>query len=156
MNPMLKNSAMGKFGKFVSSNWRIFIRSIRNSQQNLSLFFFKLNFLDKTAVALGRQFSELLPMLWMKAGAIGTCPQLENDEIPEMLVLPDNHFAVLTDEKVFNLFVDEVNQHEEITMVYLVVDSDMMYREMARLFPKKQTCQLYRDYLDNFRINQTR
>ncbi len=118
--------------------------------------FFKLNFLDKTAVALGRQFSELLPMLWMKAGAIGTCPQLENDEIPEMLVLPDNHFAVLTDEKVFNLFVDEVNQHEEITMVYLVVDSDMMYREMARLFPKKQTCQLYRDYLDNFRINQTR
>lgn len=118
--------------------------------------FFKLDFLDKTAVALGRQFRELLPMLWMKAGAIGTCPQLENDEIPEMLVLPDNHFAVLTDEKVFNLFVDEVNQHEEITMVYLVVDSDMMYREMARLFPKKQTCQLYRDYLDNFRINQTR
>lgn len=118
--------------------------------------FFKLDFLDKTAVALGRQFRELLPILWMKAGAIGTCPQLENDEIPEMLVLPDNHFAVLTDEKAFGQFVDEVNLHEEITMVYLVVDSDMMYREMARLFPKKQTCQLYRDYLDNFRINQTR
>ena len=118
--------------------------------------FFKLEFLDKTQVALGRQFRELLPMLWMKAGAFGQCPQLEKDGVPEMLVLPENHFAVLTDEKSFGQFVDEVDKHEDITMIYLVVDSDMMYREMAKQFPKKQTCQLYRDYLDNFRINVTR
>lgn len=118
--------------------------------------FFKLDFLDKTQVALGRQFRELLPMLWMKAGAFGQCPQLEKDGVPEMLVLPENHFAVLTDEKSFGRFVDEVDKHEDITMIYLVVDSDMMYREMAKQFPKKQTCQLYRDYLDNFRINITR
>ena len=118
--------------------------------------FFKLDFLDKTQVALGRQFRELLPMLWMKAGAFGQCPQLEKDGVPEMLVLPENHFAVLTEEKSFGQFVDEVNKHEDITMIYLVVDSDMMYREMAKQFPKKQTCQLYRDYLDNFRINITR
>lgn len=31
--------------------------------------FFKLGFLDKNAVALGRQFKEMLPTLWMKAGA---------------------------------------------------------------------------------------
>lgn len=30
--------------------------------------FFKLGFLDKNAVALGRQFKEMLPTLWMKAG----------------------------------------------------------------------------------------
>lgn len=118
--------------------------------------FFKLDFLDKTQVALGRQFRELLPMLWMKAGAFGQCPQLEKDGVPEMLVLPENHFAVLTDEKSFGQFIDEVDKHEDITMIYLVVDSDMMYREMAKQFPKKQTCQLYRDYLDNFRINITR
>ena len=118
--------------------------------------FFKLEFLDKTQVALGRQFRELLPMLWMKAGAFGQCPQLEKDGVPEMLVLPENHFAVLTDEKSFGQFVDEVDKHEDITMIYLVVDSDMMYKEMAKHFPKRQTCQLYRDYLDNFRINVTR
>ena len=118
--------------------------------------FFKLDFLDKTQVALGRQFRELLPMLWMKAGAFGQCPQLEKDGVPEMLVLPENHFAVLTDEKSFGQFVDEVDKHEDITMIYLVVDSDMMYKEMAKHFPKRQTCQLYRDYLDNFRINVTR
>ena len=115
--------------------------------------FFKLNFLDKTKVALGHQFRELLPILWMKAGGLGVCPQLPSDEIPEMLVLPENRFAVLTEEKAFAQFVEQVNGQEDIQMVYLVVDSDSLYREMARSFPQKQTCQLYRDYLDNFRIN---
>lgn len=118
--------------------------------------FFKLNFLDKTKVALGRQFRELVPLLWMKAGAFGHCPQLPSDKVPPMLVLPENRFAVLTDEKLFAQFMEQVNETDEIDLVYLVIDSDSMYREMARFFPRKQTCQLYRDYLDNFRINQSR
>ena len=118
--------------------------------------FFKLGFLDKTQVALGRQFRKLLPLLWMKAGAIGPCPQLNTDDIPEMLVLPENAFAVLTDEKAFSQFAEQVNADDNVRMVYLVVDSDSMYREMVHSFPKRQTCQLYRDYLDNFRINTAR
>ena len=47
--------------------------------------FFKLGFLDKTSVALGRQFKEMLPTLWMKAGAIGVCPTVSED-IPDMLI----------------------------------------------------------------------
>lgn len=118
--------------------------------------FFKLDFLDKTQVALGRQFRELLPLLWMKAGSIGPCPTLETDNIPQMMVLPENGFAVLTDEKAFSQFVEQVNSEGSIRMVYLVVDSDSLYREMTHSFPRRQTCQLYRDYLDNFRINPTR
>lgn len=118
--------------------------------------FFKLGFLDKTQVALGRQFRELLPLLWMKAGSIGPCPILESDNIPQMMVLPENGFAVLTDEKAFSQFVEQVNSKDGIRMVYLVVDSDSLYREMTHSFPRRQTCQLYRDYLDNFRINPTR
>ena len=118
--------------------------------------FFKLDFLDKTQVALGRQFRELLPLLWMKAGSIGPCPILESDNIPQMMVLPENGFAVLTDEKAFSQFVEQVNSKDGIRMVYLVVDSDSLYREMTHCFPRRQTCQLYRDYLDNFRINPTR
>ncbi len=118
--------------------------------------FFKLGFLDKTQVALGRQFRELLPLLWMKAGGVGPCPQLSNDTVPQMLVLPENKFAVLTDERAFSEFLESVNEHDDIRMVYLVTDSDSMYCEMSRSFPKRQTCQLYRDYLDNFRINHTR
>lgn len=118
--------------------------------------FFKLNFLDKRQVALGRQFHELLPILWMKAGGEGPCPQLDNEEIPQQLILPENRFAVLTDEKAFTPFMESVIEYRKIRMVYLVVDSDSMFREMARCFPNQQTCQLYRDYLDNFRINIVR
>jgi len=118
--------------------------------------FFKLDFLDKTQVALGRQFRELLPLLWMKAGSVGSCPTFESEIIPQMMVLPENGFAVLTDEKAFSQFVEQVNSEDSIRMVFLVVDSDSLYREMTHCFPRRQTCQLYRDYLDNFRINPTR
>lgn len=116
--------------------------------------FFKLDFLDKNAVALGRQFKELLPVLWLKAGAHGPCPSLEEAaEAPDMLVLPVNRFAVLTDESQYETFAAQVNGEEAITTVYIVTDSEPGYREMVSGLHAEDTYQLYRDYLDNFRIN---
>lgn len=116
--------------------------------------FFKLGFLDKNAVALGRQFKELLPVLWLKAGAHGPCPALEDAaEVPAMLVLPENHFAVLTDESQYEAFAAQVNGEDAITTVYIVTDSEPGYREMISGLHVEDTYQLYRDYLDNFRIN---
>lgn len=118
--------------------------------------YFKLGFLDKTAIALGRQFKELLSVLWMKAGSIGLCPQLEGEDIPKMLILPDNHFAVLTDEKDFPEFFEQVKAAANIETVFIVTDSEAGYREMAAKLQVKISYQLYRDYLDNFRINTGR
>lgn len=116
--------------------------------------FFKLGFLDKNAVALGRQFKELLPVLWLKAGAHGPCPSLEEAaEVPAMLVLPENHFAVLTDESQYEAFAAQVNGEDSITAVYIVTDSEPGYREMVSGLHAEDIYQLYRDYLDNFRIN---
>ena len=121
--------------------------------------FFRLNFLDKDNVALGRQFRELLPLLWMKSGAIGTCPTLEGESVPDMLVLPNNEFAVLNNAKVFAQFIEQIQENESIRDIYLIVDSASMYREMAKMLTTAmsernlRTYQLYRDYLDNFRIN---
>lgn len=116
--------------------------------------FFKLGFLDKNAVALGRQFKELLPVLWLKAGAHGPCPALEETaEVPAMLVLPVNHFAVLTDESQYEAFAARVNGEDSITTVYIVTNSEPGYREMVSGLHAEDTYQLYRDYLDNFRIN---
>lgn len=116
--------------------------------------FFKLGFLDKNAVALGRQFKELLPVLWLKAGAHGPCPSLEETaEVPAMLVLPVNHFAVLTDESQYEAFASRVNDEDAITTVYIVSDSEPGYREMISGLHTGDSYQLYRDYLDNFRIN---
>ena len=118
--------------------------------------FFKLGFLDKTRVALGTQFKELLPVLWMKAGAIGTCPELKDDVLPDMLILSKNHFAVLLEEPSFSKFSDELDAYPEIDTVFIVTDSNNAYREMIKNMDNKNTYQLYRDYLDNFRINTRR
>ena len=117
--------------------------------------FFKLGFLDKTSVALGRQFKEMLPTLWMKAGAIGKCPTVSED-IPDMLILPENKFAVLIDEMSYMTFENQIAEHPEIETIYIVTDSEPGYREMIAAFEGKNTYQLYRDYLDNFRINTGR
>ena len=117
--------------------------------------FFKLGFLDKNAVALGRQFKEMLPTLWMKAGAHGACPNI-GKTVPEMLILPDNKFAVLVDERAYMAFAAKLDEHPEIETVFLVTDSDSGYRDMISGLDVKESYQLYRDYLDNFRINAVR
>ena len=118
--------------------------------------FFKLSFLDKTSIALGMQFKELLPVLWMKGGAIDKCPVLEGEELPNMLILPKNKMAVLIDEIFYPEFEEQLAQHPEIQTVFIVSDSEAAYREMIRAYESKACYQLYRDYLDNFRINTGR
>ena len=92
----------------------------------------------------------------MKGGAVGKCPILENDALPEMLILPENKMAVLIDELYYSEFDEQLNQHPEIHTVFIVTDSESAYRTMIRAYEGKACYQLYRDYLDNFRINTGR
>lgn len=115
--------------------------------------FFKLGFLDKNSVALGRQFNELLPILWMKAGAIGACPSIDGS-LPDYLICKENKMAVLINENAYMEFAEQID--ESIDTVYIITDSDAGYREMIKDLNVKNTYQLYRDYLDNFRINSVR
>jgi len=117
--------------------------------------YFKLGFLDKNAVALGRQFKEMLPTLWMKAGAHGACPTVA-ENVPNMLILPKNKFAVLVDEKEYLTFAEKLEKHPEIETVFIITDSESGYRDMIAGLDIKESYQLYRDYLDNFRINSER
>lgn len=117
--------------------------------------YFKLGFLDKNAVALGRQFKEMLPTLWMKAGAHGPCPTI-GEKTPDMLILPENKFAVLVDEKEYMTFTEKLDEHPEIETVFIITDSESGYRDMIAGLDVKASYQLYRDYLDNFRINAAR
>lgn len=112
--------------------------------------FFKLGFLDKRSVARGRQLQELLPLLWMKAGAIGKCPK---NVTGDYAILPNNRMAILTDEAFFVRFKEDISQHREIKVVYLITDSQNAYLAMTNELKGMKTFQLYRDYLDNFRIN---
>lgn len=118
--------------------------------------FFKLGFLDKNEVAIGRQFKNLLPVLWMKAGAKGPCPGLQDERIPPYMILPVNHMAILTKDTAYADFKADLNNVEGIDTVYLVTDSDSDYRAMIRDLGIETSYQIYRDYLDNFRINVKR
>ena len=118
--------------------------------------FFKLGFLEKASIRLGRQFREMLPTLWMKAGCHGPCPTLTGDTIPSMLILPQNHMAILNENSAYTSFAERVEQEPDIDTVYLVTDSDADYRFMSKGLSAPHKYQLYRDYLDNFRINSRR
>lgn len=117
--------------------------------------YFKLGFLDKTKVSLGMQFNELLSVLWMKAGAVGKCP-VPGNGIPDMLLLPENKFAVLNDETRFGEFSQRLKEYPQIGTVFLVTDYPSGYAEMSAALKGITTYQLYRDYLENFRINAGR
>ena len=118
--------------------------------------YFKLGFLDKASVRIGIQFSELLAILWIRAGCFGPCPSLIDQKIPEYMIFPENRIAILNDNSCFAEFAEEVRNTSKIETVYLVTDSDADYRSMSKELNVKQTYQLYRDYLDNFRINSRR
>lgn len=118
--------------------------------------FFKLGFLDPTAVSLGMRFSEMLPTLWLKAGAKGKCPELSGEQIPDMLVLPENKFAVLINENAFASFAEKLAEHPEVQTVFLVTDYEVNYQSMVKNLNVTEAYQLYRDYLDHFRLNRGR
>ena len=118
--------------------------------------FFKLGFLDPTAVSLGMRFSEMLPTLWLKAGAKGKCPELSSEQIPDMLILPENKLAVLINENAFASFAEKLAEHPEVQTVFLATDYEVNYQSMVKNLNVTEAYQLYRDYLDHFRLNRGR
>jgi len=120
-----------------------------------NLEYFRLDFLDKDYVALGRQFREILPILWLRAGAIGPRPELpKNKPIPAMLIPEHNPFAVLVEETRFADFAAALEDRGDLTHAYLVTDSEDAFQEMVGQLKVPNVIQLYRDYLENFVINK--
>lgn len=112
--------------------------------------YYKLTFLDKEKVSLGTQLEKLLPILWMKAGAHGVCPTHVEDEYT---VFAENKMAILNDEFAIDELKATLQDKPEVETVYIIDDSEENYRTLAASLHVRQTYQLYRDYLDNFKIN---
>ena len=73
-----------------------------------------------------------------------------------MLILPQNKMSVILDEMYYAEFAKEMAKYPEIQTVFIVTDSEIAYKNMIRDYADKDCYQLYRDYLDNFRINMGR
>lgn len=121
--------------------------------------YFRLRFLDKRRVALKKAFGDILPLLWMKAGAHGPCPKVSDNVAPSgVFSTLSNDFAVLTDDTAVEALSDVLRAKKIVGCVYVVTDDDDAFKEITETVheefgPEIITYQLYRDYLENFVIN---
>jgi len=127
-----------------------------------NLAYFKLNFLDRDRVALQRAFREILPLLWLKAGAMGPRPELPSGVDEPPLFIPEGgNFAVLLNESRLAELLRQLQGRAGLSHLFLVTDAEESFKAMAGealralgpTNPGIQAVQLYRDYLTNFTIN---
>lgn len=128
-----------------------------------NLAYFKLDFLDKDRVTLKRAFREILPLLWLKSGAIGPRPELARGESEPVVFAPENNnFVVLLEESRIAKLIKALKARTNLSHVFIVTDSDDSFKAMAAEVRESaghensnlQVVQLYRDYLVNFMINK--
>lgn len=114
--------------------------------------FFALDFLDPDEVARGDAFKAILPILWMVAGGRG---EREDSKGSMPWFIPKHSpFAVLIQEKQFRAFRAKLVERKDIEWVFLITDSEENFGQMRRTLGRKYECvQLYKSYLENFRIN---
>lgn len=112
----------------------------------------KLDFLDPADIRREEKYEAILPILWMMAGATG---DLELSKGTGKFHFPKGcTFCVLLREDHFKEFAAKLAERPDITHVFLVTDSVEAFYEMASHLGKgKRHIQLYKSYLDNFKIN---
>ena len=114
--------------------------------------FFVLNFLDPDEVARGEAFKAIVPILWLVAGCRG---EREDSKGSMAWFIPEHSpFAVLIQEKQFRAFRSKLAERKDIQWVFLITDSEENFAQMRRSLGRKyEAAQLYKSYLENFRIN---
>lgn len=126
-----------------------------------NLAYFKLDFLEKDQVELGTAFREVLPLLWLKAGAIGPRPELPSGPLPDWFAPEGASFAVLLNEARINGLTSALKGRSGLSHVFIVTDAEEAFRALSDELrvtigasnSDMQLVQLYRDYLVNFMIN---
>ena len=128
-----------------------------------NLAYFKLDFLERERVSLRRAFHEILPLLWLKAGAVGPRPELKRGEPEPVLFAPEgSNFVVLLDETRMGRLLKSLEGRTGLSLVFIVTDADESFKTMAQDVREVAgkanhglaVVQLYRDYLLNFMINK--
>lgn len=117
-----------------------------------SLEYFKLDFLDPAEVQMGRQFEAILPILWMMAGAHGALPDAPDAHAP-WLIPTGCPFAVLLQETMFKDFHRHIKDRDDLIYVFIVTNSRDTYHSLRDEVDAPHVVQLYKDYLENFKIN---
>lgn len=113
--------------------------------------FFDLTYLDRNEVERGKAFQAIAPLLWMEAGAKGE--RIET-ETADFAISHSAGYAILFDVGAWTQLATELEQCDDINLLFVVTDSLAHYQEIVSEVPPELTTRmLYEDYLDNFEIN---
>jgi adenine-specific DNA-methyltransferase len=113
--------------------------------------FFELTYMDKDAVARGKAFEAIAPVLWMRFGAGGAqiAKQTKTYAAPA-----GARYAVLFDVTKWQPFVDAIRERDDLLNVCIVTDSIAQFQQVVAELPEGVgATMLYEDYLRNFEIN---
>ena len=120
-----------------------------------NLNYLRMRYLDPDEVEVGQRLADLLPTLWMMAGARGPIPRYDN--LQGFVLSKEGGFALLVEEDAFRQFRSALEATPSVCWAFLVCDSDDGFQQLCAALPPtilpRQRIRLYRDYLTNFRIN---
>ncbi|MBQ1051627.1 site-specific DNA-methyltransferase [Micromonospora sp. C51] len=120
--------------------------------------FFELTYEDPALVSLGRKFSSIAPLLWLKAGAAGE--RIDRVSPTGWSAPKSGTYGVLFDTNEWSDFVQAVNARHDtgnpLRHAFIVTDSTAEYQQIvAKLDPSLPTTRLYSDYLRTFEVNSS-
>ena len=126
---------------------------------------FSLDFLDPLAVARGGKFEDIAPILWLLAGAKGDLisPEQIKDKKQSFLWPKGSEFLVAFDDRRFGKMLEALNSMDlekraSLRHIFLVTNSREAWHEwrltLLALMPNVEVHQLFRDYLENYRLGE--
>ena len=116
-----------------------------------NLAYLDIEFLDPDQVEYGCQFTAIVPILWTMAGCRG---RLEEVGKPDYYLPANSPFAVLLKEQKFKQFRENIKARPDLTHIFLVTDSEEAFKDMkAQIKGRHHVIMLYKDYLENFKLN---
>ena len=111
--------------------------------------FLRLDYLDPLEVELGKQFSELVPALWLAAGGRGKRQGL--DLAADFSVASDGTYAFLIRPSGVEGLLSVLKDRADVRYVFVLTDSEDAFAELAEQLPKDLAVRMLpRDYLRSF------
>ncbi len=128
---------------------------------------FKLDFLDPLAVSRGGKFEDIAPILWLLAGARGDLisPEQARDKTEAWIWPKDSEFLVARDDERFGevlRFIEDLDEtgRARLRHVFVVTNAREAWLEwretLQAMVPGVQVHQLFRDYLENYRLGENK
>lgn len=143
-------------GQPVKGEYRFVDESPMSDGFEENVEFFDLTYEDRDRISLGRAFTAIAPILWMKAGSTG--PRIDKLPTDKSWVLPeDGTYGILFDVQQWRAFTDAISSHGAVRHAFIITDSVSEFQQVLSELPATvDATMLYEDYLSTFEINTGR